>query len=1417
MKPEMPEIIALQFQRLRTRIRSVAAAGGVGLTLFSVATAVGLAILMDILFDLPVAVRLGMLVAAAGLSVIGVAFWIIRPLTQRVQDDELAAIVEQQYPELNERLLSAVELDEHTDSDASPMMKKWLMQETVSLSKRVDFTDSIDASRSVRRCWWGGIACLALVLPTLFAGDAYAVLVSRFLNPWGNYERVQNLILQVVDGDRTVPQGSDVIIEVKTGWRFQPGTLPKSAWLEWTTDDSPTEARRLDWNQKTESYIGTLPRIGRSFSYHVSAARSKTRSYRINVVPLPAVEELQVEISPPAYTGHPAQFHDLVLGEIRVIEQSQWDVAVRFNKPIEKAEILWLDGTASPEQLEKLETLPGGLPIFKRTEFTLSADKQLASIEEVLSLNSPSGRFVIRGIDKEGLASDTSAIRRLTIDADQPPLIQFTDHEENTAVRPDDVLDIPVSVIDDFGMSSVELHYEMIRTEAFHEKGILKMENLRDQGRALTHSFRLDLSPLKLEPGMRLTLRGRATDERPVPKPNESWTITRSLLIRSDAKPYGEQTVVEQQQRTDQVIETLKTELQQQKEKARQFEQDAKEANANREEWEAQDDVQQMQEKLEKLQQQLEKLSALFEQQPLFDQIAKETQEIAEGKLEDASESVKQAQQAELKQKSQEFAKASEQLNDAAKQLEELQQKYREIADLQRDLLELGRLANQTERLANSVEDLEHRQKELNSQPAEPQPITNQQAKQKAWDADHREAWGDHQQLSNTLNDLFERRPELADAAAEALEKQLEQLAKRTEELSQRQENLAKAAKQSAERTVKELEAVQKQQNDVASKADELQKGLEQPEAMQDAEQAAKLLQKAQADLAEGNTADAAEAQSQAQNQFEKLAEQLRSQKETETPNESKADTKKQAQQAQEIAEQLSKSVEQLEKLIAGIEPPPQETPPQETAAQDQTTEDQPNAKIENETTVKTAPAVKPESAAKENVNYPDLLEKQKQLADIAKQIQQAVESQEGTSKEAQQASEQFATQSQQSSDQAQQLDSSQAAQKAQQAVESAQKLSEQLQQQEAPKALQQAAQQAAQQQSEVAEKLQNVAKSQSAQKEMQSQMQQQNQQEVAQLADELKKRTEELASNPINREKQAQSGTEAQQLAQQAQEAMKQSNEQAKQSNQGQASKQAQQAADSLNQASQKVMEASGQQKPTPQQPSESGQPGEEAQPGQQGETQNNSSEKTSSEQSQLSDSIVPAEVGTQVAQASRELKQAGEMLQQLGKPTPGTKGDQDGDPEEGEASQDQPMDGGEGEGQQKEGDPSQSGQQPSSSEALRQAAQSMRQAAGKSGMSQSQQKTGDSDQQAQESSSGSGNEASDFGSTQQLAELMQMQIDLSNMSKRDWGQLPGELQTELLESSQKKASGEYQKLIRRYFNDISKARSPEMKPQQN
>lgn len=1345
MKPEMPEILILQFQRLRSRIRGVSAAGGFGLTMCLVATLIGLALISDIFIDLPVAIRAGMLLATGALALLGLTFWVIRPATKNVDDTELAAFVESQFPELNERLLSSVELNEEDAVSASPLMRKWLLQETVSLAKRVDFSEAVDATRAVRRCWWGGVACLALLLPLIFAGDAYAVLFSRFINPWGNYERVQNLVLTIENGDRVVAEKSDVTLEAKASWRFKEGQRPDSAWIEWTTDDGRTEARRLDWNKESESYVGTLNRVEQSFSYHVSADRSRTQSYRIDVVPLPQIEELQIEISPPAYTGQPAQFHDLALGEIRVIEQSRWEVSVTFNKSVENAEILWIDGDSHLLAGEEIAELTDGTPIMDRTEIPLNVDATSASLSEILSLESPSGRFAIRVTDKHGLSSEANVIRRLTIVPDAAPLIQFADHEENAAVRPDDIIDLPLTITDDFGIASVELHYEVTREDAKQSEGVLKAEEFEVGSRNARQVFRFDLSPLKMQAGMTLLLRGRATDERPVPEPNESWTVTRFLMIRDDAKPYGEQSVAQQQQQTKKVLEALKSELLQQKEKAKQLEQQAKDQNAKKEKWDADAEVQELREKLEKLQQQMQKLSALFEQQPLFEKIGEETRNIAEGKLQEATDKIEQAQQANLQEKPQEFAEAASKLNDAAQQLDEMQQKFDQLADLQRDLLELGRLANQTEQLANSVENLENQKQQMQSQP-EPA----DQVQERKWDADQREAWQDYEQLDESLKSLFERRPELADAAAKNLQEKLEDLAKRAEELSKQQQNLANAAKKQAQETAKELAELQKKQNELTTAADQLAKKLESSKDKQQAVASKEKLQKALEEMKAGNAEAAEEAQKQARDELKDLAERL-GKEVAAAAKEGKPDSKQSelAQESKELADKLSKATEQLQQISKGNQPAEMQ-PNQQSAAKNSAQQPQ------------------------ESNDLTEMLDQQQALAEFANDLQEKLEELSLDDAAVDQASEQFAQQSQQASEKSQQLDAVEAAKQAQQASETAQELAEKLQRDDVPQGIQQAAQQAAQQQAKLAEQMQSLAENSDAQEQLRSQLQQQTEEQTQQLSEELGERASELAAQPVNKQNESQQAEQAEQLAGEAKQAMSQASEESQKNNQGKASQKAEAAAKSLAEAAKKAKEASGE---------------------------------------QGSDSPVSGEIGEQVAQASRQLNAAGEMLQKLGAPKPGSEGDQQGEgqPGEGESSSKESKDGGDGKGQQQGNNPQQSGQKPSTADALRQAAQSMRQASGQGGKSESKQQGEPSKQAPQQSGTSPGGESSDFGTTQQLAELMQLQVDLSNMSKRDWGQLPGELQTELLESSQKKPTGEYQRLIRRYFNDISKVRSPE------
>ena len=67
----------------------------------------------------------------------------------------------------------------------------------------------------------------------------------------------------------------------------------------------------------------------------------------------------------------------------------------------------------------------------------------------------------------------------------------------------------------------------------------------------------------------------------------------------------------------------------------------------------------------------------------------------------------------------------------------------------------------------------------------------------------------------------------------------------------------------------------------------------------------------------------------------------------------------------------------------------------------------------------------------------------------------------------------------------------------------------------------------------------------------------------------------------------------------------------------------------------------------------------------------------------------------------------------------------------------------------------------------------------------------------------------SSDFGN-EALAKLIELEASLGRMSERNWGELPGELQSELMESSSRRADGDYARLIRRYFQEISRARNP-------
>lgn len=871
----LPDLLVEQFRNLRRRLVGVSVAGGIGLTFFLTGVVLAAALLLDLSFDLPTWLRIALL---CGVGLVGLGsclLTVLLPLWRSFRDEELAAIVESVHPGLNERLLSTIELAQARESGedvGSPLMVNLLLDQTLDFAGRNRFADAIDARRAVRRCWMGAAVVLALILPFLFATNAYAVLISRLFNPWGNYERIQNLVLTVRDADRVAARNEDVKLEVDAAWRLSEGEFPESVWLEWIPRDGSVQRRRLDWNENSRVYSGTLTRIEQSFDYQVFGGGARTKTHHIEVVDRPAVTSFSYDLTPPAYTGEPAEHQDGALGEIMAIEQSRLEFTATLNTPVETVDLLWLDPPAGIAGIgvKPIESLPDGNSVYEKTSLTLSADKVKTTHRLTAAVQGQSGRFVIRATDRHGLSSHLDQLRRLTVIADEAPHIQFADREQHAEARAIDLVEIPVAALDDFGLATVQLHYEVIRGANLTESAQLDVPQAQLGGKGLNHLFKLDLAPLKLTPGMQLTVRARATDERPVPEPNVTWTETRVIRIRQDAKPYGETTVADQQHRTEQVMENLQFELQKQKNEARRLQEEARVAAGENREFDKQQDLEKLDNSMGALAEQMDKLGALMEQQPLFEHLGEQTRKLGDEQIQKAQQKIQQAERKPSAEKQQPLGEAVNELERASQDLQKLQEEYHKLAMLQRDLLELNRLAANTERLADHVDSLLHQHQEM---AAQKDPVTA--AQQEKWNHDHQQLANEHQQLQQDLDGLLSRRPDLVDAARENLKSNLARLAQQAEELSRKQDQLADATRRQGERQSQEMQGLRQEQSQLQDQMNRLADALRLPQGDQQQVTGNQANKQAREALQKGNKDAAMQQHREAARQLEELANLL--------------------------------------------------------------------------------------------------------------------------------------------------------------------------------------------------------------------------------------------------------------------------------------------------------------------------------------------------------------------------------------------------------------------------------------------------------------------------------------------------------------------------------------------------------------
>lgn len=411
--------------RLKVALRGAAAMLGAALVIFLIS-----AFLLDRLAFSPVAVITARVILAVAALALLVGFLFL-PLRRRVTDDQVALYLEEHEPTLRSSLISALTAGE-PDSALSPALARRTIETALERCRAVEGGLRVER-KPLRQSagLLGGVTVAGILLFLL--GPAFVQFGARaiFL-PLRSAEAAPVFRILVQPGDTSLARGADLqVVAALAGFTSEQVDLVMRSSADSLVQRVPMlpspggagyEVRLFDLNSATQ--------------YYVEAASVRSPAFRVEVLDLPYVDAIDLELRFPRYTGL----------ETRVIEDGG-DVAApigtvvqvraRATMPVEGARLVMGDGVTVELSADSAGGLVG--------EFTVRE----------------SGIYHIELDD--GAAGTTVGSPQYLIDAldNVRPTVQISRPGRDMHVTLVDEVFLEATAQDDYGISTLELVYSV--------------------------------------------------------------------------------------------------------------------------------------------------------------------------------------------------------------------------------------------------------------------------------------------------------------------------------------------------------------------------------------------------------------------------------------------------------------------------------------------------------------------------------------------------------------------------------------------------------------------------------------------------------------------------------------------------------------------------------------------------------------------------------------------------------------------------------------------------------------------------------------------------------------------------------------------------------------------------------------------
>jgi len=461
--------------------------------------------LLDYGFWLSPSGRLTLLILSAGGLLAGLVCWAWRPMRIPLSDASLALLVEDRFPQLRERLISAVQLGGDPKGSSAGLVAA-LQTDAGDAASGLDFSAVTRSQRVKGLAVLAHVAVLGLVAVGVLWPTISRIYLRRILTPFSGarWPRRANLSVQGLEPVTRVPRGSSLTVTVTARRSTRRGRLHS-----WRAARRET-IRRLEADpKKALTFTTRFVRIVEPFQFYVTDGGDRTPTYEIIPVAAPEVRSLRLTCVYPNYTRLPEK--QLPAGETRLTAVVGTDVrwTARATKPI-------LPGGA-------VELLDASGGVVRSEPITLAPDRRSLRGHFRLTPGLSGYRFAIQDGNKFG--SDPSRIYRLKVLADETPTVrlEIQDRPIRTGwdldVLPSAILPLRVRSEDDYGIHAVRLRY---RTDPKGKFAAVTFADT-DRGRPqVENRYDWNLAPLTLKEDQVVSFYAEAEDYFTPPQVGES-------------------------------------------------------------------------------------------------------------------------------------------------------------------------------------------------------------------------------------------------------------------------------------------------------------------------------------------------------------------------------------------------------------------------------------------------------------------------------------------------------------------------------------------------------------------------------------------------------------------------------------------------------------------------------------------------------------------------------------------------------------------------------------------------------------------------------------------------------------------------------------------------------------------------------